>query len=145
MKGNSHESFESVLPEKIGSERSFGYTVGGIFAVLALIWSYTGHYPFWWALIPAGVLTTLAIVAGIDSRLGGIDSGAIFFVGLALTFGLVFLVTRMKWALIPALILAVLSLVVLGNMSTLFNYLWPIALIGGGLFLLYRVWRPARQ
>ena len=62
MKGNSHESFESVLPEKIGSERSFGYTVGGIFAVLALIWSYTGHYPFWWALIPAVPLITLAAI-----------------------------------------------------------------------------------
>jgi hypothetical protein len=62
MKGNSHESFESVLPEKIGSERSFGYTVGGIFAVLALIWSYTGHYPFWWALIPAVPLIALAAI-----------------------------------------------------------------------------------
>jgi hypothetical protein len=62
MKGNSHESFESVLPEKISSERSFGYTVGGIFAALSLIWAYTGHYPFWWALIPAVPLIGLAAI-----------------------------------------------------------------------------------
>jgi hypothetical protein len=62
MQGNSHESFESVVPEKISSERSFGYTVGGIFAVLSLIWAYTGHYPFWWALIPAVPLIALAAI-----------------------------------------------------------------------------------
>jgi hypothetical protein len=62
MKGNSHESFESVLPEKIASERSFGYTVGGIFAALSLIWAYTGHFPFWWALIPAVPLIALAAI-----------------------------------------------------------------------------------
>lgn len=62
MKGNSHESFESVLPEKTASERSFGYTVGGIFAALSLIWAYTGHFPFWWALIPAVPLIALAAI-----------------------------------------------------------------------------------
>jgi hypothetical protein len=36
-------------------------------------------------------------------------------------------------------------MVVLVNMSNVFNYVWPIALIAGGLFLLYRVWRAARQ
>jgi hypothetical protein len=62
MKGNSHESFESHVPEKISSERSFGYTVGGIFAALSLIWAYTGHYPYWWALIPAVPLISLAAI-----------------------------------------------------------------------------------
>jgi hypothetical protein len=62
MKGNSHESFESLVPEKVASERSFGYTVGGIFAALSLIWAYTGHYPYWWALIPAVPLIGLAAV-----------------------------------------------------------------------------------
>jgi Saxitoxin biosynthesis operon protein SxtJ len=60
MKGNSHESFESHVPEKMGSERSFGYVVGGIFAVLSAIWAYTGHFPFWWPLIPAVPLLALA-------------------------------------------------------------------------------------
>ncbi len=62
MKGNSHESFESVVPDKISSERSFGYTVGGVFTALSLIWAYTGHYPYWWALIPAVPLIVLAAV-----------------------------------------------------------------------------------
>ena len=62
MKGNSHESFESHVPDKIGSERSFGFVVGGIFAVLAAIWAYTEHFPFWWPLIPAVPLITLATI-----------------------------------------------------------------------------------
>jgi hypothetical protein len=117
--------------------------LGGIGLAFWLV--YLMHREFWWALIPAGVLSTLAVVAGIDSQVGGVDSGAIFFLGLAATFGLVFLATRMRWALIPAGILAVLGMVVLVNLSNAFNVVWPIALIGGGLFLLYRVWRPARQ
>ena len=62
MKGNSHESFESHCRTRSASERSFGYTVGGIFAALALIWAYTGHFPFWWPLIPAVPLIALAAI-----------------------------------------------------------------------------------
>ena len=62
MKGASHENFESNIPEEVGSERSFGYVVGGIFAVLSLIWAYTGHFPYWWPLIPAVPLIVLAAI-----------------------------------------------------------------------------------
>ena len=42
----------------------------------------------WWALIPGGVLLTLAVVAGLDETLS-IDTGAVFFLGLGagLTWG----------------------------------------------------------
>lgn len=60
MKGNSHESFESVLPEKIGSERSFGFTVGGILLAFALWPLHAGALPRWWALVPSVPLIALA-------------------------------------------------------------------------------------
>jgi hypothetical protein len=62
MKGNSHESFESVVPEKMGSERSFGYVVGGIFLLIALWPLHASLAPHWWALIPALPLIALAAI-----------------------------------------------------------------------------------
>jgi hypothetical protein len=118
--------------------------LGGVGLAFWLV--YLMRREFWWSLIPAGTLTTLAVVAWLGDRASsGLATGAIFFIGLAVTFGLVFLATRMKWALIPAAALAVLGLFIFIGLSNLLNYLWPIALIAGGLFLLYRVWRPARQ
>jgi hypothetical protein len=60
MKGKSHESFESVIPDKMGSERSFGFTVGGILLVIALWPLMSGEGPRLWALIPALPLIALA-------------------------------------------------------------------------------------
>lgn len=116
--------------------------LGGIALAFWLV--YLVRREFWWALIPAGTLTTLAVVARLDNSVGGLATGAIFFIGLAATFGVVFLATRMMWALFPAAVLAVLGIFMLVGLSNLLNYLWPIALIAVGLFLLYRVWRPAR-
>ena len=62
MKGNSHESFDSHVPVKMGSERSFGFVVGGILLVIALWPLYAGHEPRWWALVPALPLIALAAI-----------------------------------------------------------------------------------
>src|SRR5690606_17328765 len=47
----------------------------------------TGHER-WWAIIPAGVLITLAVVAWTDARFPRLDTGWLFFLGLAATFTL---------------------------------------------------------
>lgn len=62
MKGNSHESFESHIPEKMGSERSFGYVVGGILLLIALWPLHAGHAPYWFVLAPAVPLIALAAI-----------------------------------------------------------------------------------
>ena len=96
----------------------------------------------WWAVIPGGVLFTLAVVAYLGSAVGGMESGGVFFLGLGLTFGLLrFLPTgegRQKWALIPAAVCLVLALLVLAQAATILQYLWPVALIAGGLYLVLR-------
>lgn len=99
--------------------------------------------PFWWALIPAGVLLTLALIAGVDRVASDTVAGTIFFLGLALTFGLVAIAppdAPRRWALFPAGGLLVLGLLTLANATTLFNVLWPILLIGLGAGLLYRAY-----
>ncbi|HET7681649.1 MAG TPA: SxtJ family membrane protein [Xanthobacteraceae bacterium] len=62
MKGNSHESFESHLPTEMGSERSFGYVVGGVLLAIALWPLHAGEGPHLWALIPALPLIALAAI-----------------------------------------------------------------------------------
>jgi hypothetical protein len=101
----------------------------------------------WWAVIPGGVLATLAVVAGLEQVIPWAETGGIFFMGLALTFGLVYLLPtphgQMTWALIPAAVLFVLGLIVVLATSSVFQYLWPLALILVGGYLVLRALRRA--
>ena len=62
MKGSSHESFESHVETNMGSERSFGFIVGGILLVIALWPLMYGNGPRLWAFIHALPLIALAAV-----------------------------------------------------------------------------------
>src|SRR3990172_1017067 len=95
----------------------------------------------WWAIIPGGVMITLAVVTIADAR--EIESGGIFFVGLAVTFALIFLATRMRWPLIPAAVLFAIGLFIGAGLEKAFNYVWPVALIAAGLLIIFRVSRRA--
>lgn len=106
---------------------------------------YLLHPDRWWAVIPGGVLLTLAVVATLGStsvpflaELGG----AIFFFGLALTFGLLYFLPtaqgRQAWAVYPAAGCAVLGLITLIGTSSVFNFIWPAILILVGLYIIYR-------
>ncbi|MFZ5855582.1 MAG: hypothetical protein ACOYZ6_02025 [Chloroflexota bacterium] len=97
----------------------------------------------WWAIIPAGTLTTLAIVSFLPEFVGGIETGAFFFFGLAVTFALVALLAGMRWAWYPAAALGALGLVVLLAVGDIANYIMAAVLIGAGVFLLYRYFRRA--
>jgi hypothetical protein len=99
----------------------------------------------WWAVIPAGVLTTLAAVTLLSQHVAGSAAGGIFFVGLGLTFVLVALLPspqgKMGWAFIPAAILLVMGIFLIGSLTALTNYVWALALIGVGVWLLLRALR----
>jgi hypothetical protein len=106
---------------------------------------YLTRRDFWWAVIPGGVLLTVAVIAGFGDTLPDQMITAILFLGLALTFLLVYLLPtpagRMKWAWIPAVVSAVLGIAFLasmGGMVTLLAVAGPLALIVGGGFLLWR-------
>jgi hypothetical protein len=96
----------------------------------------------WWAIIPGGVLVTLAIVAGLEGNNPGALTGAIFFAGLGLTFILVALLPnkggRMTWAWIPGGILLALAILVLAGIESMINYIWPVVLVAAGLYFLWR-------
>ena len=97
----------------------------------------------WWAIIPGGVLVTLAAVAGLE-RGTDIQTGGIFFLGLGATFILVALAPnphgQMRWAFIPAAVLLILGLLLFVGFHG-HHYIWPLSLISAGLFLLVRAFR----
>jgi len=97
----------------------------------------------WWAIIPGGVLVTLALVAGLDFLSDWSD--VIFFLGMGLTFALVALLPNKtfntRWAFIPAGILFVLGLLLFAPIQSVINYVWPVILVGLGIFILIRNWK----
>jgi hypothetical protein len=111
--------------------------VGSSFVIVYLM-----RRDFWWALIPAGTVLTLALVALSTLFLRELESGALLFLGLGLTFGVVGLVPtprgRMLWAFIPAGILAAMGAMTALAMGSLLNYVWPIALIAVGVWIIAR-------
>ena len=128
---------------QVGSAVGGALFLGGIGLAFWVIYFIKRAY--WWAVIPGGVLFTLALVAGLESVFEDAEMGGGFLLGLGLTFGLLYFIPtprgRMKWALIPAAVLLVIGLLVIAATTGIFEYLWAIALILVGLYLLLRVFR----
>jgi len=97
----------------------------------------------WWAIIPAGVLSSLAVVTLVPEN--WLVSGSIFFIGLALTFAFVYILPkpegRMKWALYPAAGLLLVGILATLGATNWLGFIWPSALLIGGGFLIYRAIR----
>lgn len=107
---------------------------------VAFIFIYATHREHWWAIIPGGVLITLAGVTALPP--GNDLIGGVFFLGLAITFGLLYLLPkpagRLKWALYPAGILLIVGLLVVLGVTNLTRYVLPVVLLAAGGFFIYR-------
>ncbi|MBM4458173.1 MAG: hypothetical protein FJ011_10475 [Chloroflexi bacterium] len=103
---------------------------------------YAVRRDFWWAIIPGGALFSVALLVALSDVMKGEAAVGVFFLGLAATFGLVSQVStpegKMKWALIPAAVLAIMGFLFLLTLGGLMNYVWAVALILGGAFLILR-------
>lgn len=102
----------------------------------------------WWALIPCGVMLTLALVVALPPAMEGPPVAAVLFLGLAATFGALTLTPeRMKWPLIPAAALAVLGLSFAIQSAVNFRameYLTAVVPLAAGLGLLYYAFHSRR-
>jgi hypothetical protein len=99
----------------------------------------------WWALIPAYVLVSLALMLSLISSGILADSLVAVYVllSIALPFFVVYVIDRRQWwALIPGGINALIGLSILVAAESLFQYLIPIILMLAGVLLLVRVFRP---
>ena len=101
----------------------------------------------WWAIIPAGgmttltIITTLAIAGLIRNAEQGGYANAILLGGIAVTFAIVWLRNEKAWAKVVTMILAALAIasVFLAAYTEIF---WPMAIILAGGYLLYTAMRP---
>ncbi|OQY31583.1 MAG: hypothetical protein B6I38_05650 [Anaerolineaceae bacterium 4572_5.1] len=128
-----------ILPS-VGNFFGGAIILGGI--GLAFWAVYFTNREFWWSIIPAGALTSLAVVSLLDNIFPKYDTGGFFLVGLGLTFILLGVLPgygdRLKWAFIPGGILTLIGVISLPFMDTVFNILWPLALIAAGGYVIYK-------
>ncbi len=106
---------------------------------------YLFNHAQWWAIIPGGVLLTIAAVVGFSTEIESEALGGLFLLGLSLTFGLIYLLPnplgRMRWALIPTAALGLLGLLLIAARGQWLTIIEAVLLILVGLFLVVRSFR----
>jgi hypothetical protein len=95
----------------------------------------------WWAIIPAGVMLTLASITLLTTE-NGMETAGVFFIGLGLTFALVALLPgaslRMAWPWIPAGVLLTMGFLFIASATQLATLVLPAAMIIAGVVLTFK-------
>ncbi|PKN93616.1 MAG: hypothetical protein CVU44_09725 [Chloroflexi bacterium HGW-Chloroflexi-6] len=100
-----------------------------------------------WAIIPAGILTTTGLLTAFVLLPGLPDPAyddripnAILYAGIAITFAVVWLRHHKRWALLLTVLAAIMAVVntFLGDLQ---QY-WPVLVVLAGFYLLYSALRP---
>lgn len=135
--------FWDVLPTREASLELKGAAFTGMvgFSFIAV---YLRHPKQWWAVIPAGALFSLASMVAFET-IGNqptfFDLLGVFFLGLGVTFLLVFILPgegRRGWALWPAMSLLIVGGLIVAASLDMLGLLWPVLLILAGLLVLLR-------
>ncbi|NUQ37889.1 MAG: hypothetical protein HUU23_08860 [Caldilineales bacterium] len=109
---------------------------------LAFLAIYAAQRQQWWALIPGGILASVAAMILFDNLFPDGEWVIVMFLGMAATFALVALLPtgaeRNTWAFIPAGIFLAIGLLVFTPVLQSANLLLGVALLLGGGFLLVR-------
>jgi len=104
----------------------------------------------WWAIIPSGVLTTLAIIAGaaitgwIKGDAGNGYANAFLLFGFTVTFAVVWLRNAKQWAKGVTIVLAVLTIASI-FFAAYTEIFWPVAFIISGAYLLFITMKPKNE
>jgi hypothetical protein len=94
----------------------------------------------WWALVPAGVLTTVAALLGLWNRLDQTGRLAVLFLGIGLMFLLLYVIRfderDARWAAVPTgalLLLGVVTLMSALSLPAMLREWWPLGLVVLGI------------
>ncbi len=146
-------SARRVLPLRLGVHAAFAITAAATTTQLSgpaflgfvawafwLVYLTPGGERLGWALIPAGVVSTLAAVAAVDTLWPRWDTGSVFLLGMTATFTAIYLLPRERgggrWALWPALAWAVITILANDPSGAFSRWIVPLTLIGVGVALL---------
>jgi hypothetical protein len=96
----------------------------------------------WWAIIPGGVMASVALMILLEG-IPGFQAVSVLFLGMGATFASLSLVgvgqgSGLPWPWIPAGILAFMGLMFLLGSTGLSAIVWAVLLIAAGLFLVLR-------
>ncbi len=133
-------AFDQVFPE---ANDAWGATIflGSLALSFLAVYLRTATHE-WWAIIPAGVLGTIALVVGFEPYMTGGVFAALFMFGLAGTFALVYFLPtpsgRMRWAVYPAAILGGIGALTLVSATWLSRIVIPAAIIAFGIYLILK-------
>lgn len=100
----------------------------------------------WWSIIPGGVLLSLAAVSFLEETPNlPFDPAGVLFIGMGITFLLLAMVRdggkRLGWGVYPGIPLLIFGLFLSLGGEDIWPILWPVMLIGFGLWLLFSTMR----
>lgn len=128
--------------------------LGIIFLIAGIVSRESGWF------IPGGILTGLGagvglLTSSLSTRISGDEGGwflLVFAAGWVLIpiMSIIFTDERHLWALIPAAVIGLVGFAVLFggmfmNVLEWIGYLWPIALIAAGVYILWRIRHPKEK
>lgn len=101
----------------------------------------------WWAIIPGGILASVALLVLFEEVFPGWSGVAVMFLGFAATFTVLYLLPSarggQRWALYPAIGMIILT-VLTNDPSGDSGFFLPLVLIGAGVMLLLW-WRQSNK
>ncbi len=127
-----------------------GFYVGASVLLLMGLGFLTIYYldrQMWWALIPGGVMLSLTAVIAVEEVFPQVpfESAGFLFIGLGLTFLILFLLPtqggRLRWAIYPALSLLVFGLFIGLGDENLWNIVWPSLILLLGIYFIFGAFR----
>lgn len=109
---------------------------------------YLRNKKYWWPIIPAGLFFTIGFIVLRETSdflyAGGINSGFYFFIGMTITFGLLYLLNseqrNLSWAMYPAMsCLGIAFIIGLANRYSFEGEIFvPFLFIAIGVYLLIK-------
>jgi hypothetical protein len=99
---------------------------------------------FWWAVIPGGVMLTVAAMTGLEPYLTDVGTIGLFFFGVGITFAILTFLPAfngsLKWAWIPAFVCGLIGviMVVFSLTADIIPILFALALVLAGFYIIYR-------
>jgi len=109
---------------------------------LSFLLVYLTQRTFWWAVLPCGVMFSVAIVVLVEQLNPPFDAGAVVLLGLSATFlavsRLATVPGQFRWPLIPAAVLGIIGLAILAESASGLGLIWPLILIAAGSYVIVR-------